>query len=226
MTRSRLPHGFTLIELLVVVAIISILAAILFPVFQKVRENARRTVCLSNVRQIGLAYTMYAQDNDEFFPLTTDDGSSWTDQCQPYIKTRGIYRCPSDSSTNWDDPTPFKRRKSSYFLNLYMSGTGGYGNLAQIGSPAQVIYLAESVENARGDHFHPADWGDTSEDGDTPGSGWNPATEEPIDVATRRHQGGANYGYVDGHAKWSRFSTLWFQDIPNHIYAGHFDPRL
>ena len=52
------------------------------------------------------------------------------------------------------------------------------------------------------------------------------AIEEPIDIATHRHQGGANYGYVDGHAKWSRFSSLWFQDIPNHIYAGHFDPRL
>jgi prepilin-type N-terminal cleavage/methylation domain-containing protein/prepilin-type processing-associated H-X9-DG protein len=225
MPRPGSRSGFTLIELLVVVAIVSLLAAILLPVFASVRERARALACLSNVRQIGLAYTLYAQDNDESLPLTTDDRSSWTDQCQPYIKTRALYRCPSDASTDWDAPAEAKRRKSSYFLNLYLSGTGGYGNLARIGAPAQVIYLAESVDNARGDHFHPADWGDTSEDGDSPGSGWDPAKQEPIDVATRRHRGGANYGYVDGHVKWSRFAPLWFQDIPHGIWAGRFDPR-
>ena len=61
-------NGFTFIELLVVIAIIAILAAILFPVFQKVRENARRTSCLSNEKQIGLAFTQYIQDSDETMP--------------------------------------------------------------------------------------------------------------------------------------------------------------
>src|SRR5476651_819462 len=64
--RSR--HGFTLIELLVVIAIIAILAAILFPVFARAREQARRTSCLSNMKQIGLALFMYAQDYDETLP--------------------------------------------------------------------------------------------------------------------------------------------------------------
>src|SRR6266498_3504443 len=65
--RNRLT-GFTLIELLVVIAIIAILAAILFPVFARARESARRAACLSNLKQLGTAFQMYAQDYDETFP--------------------------------------------------------------------------------------------------------------------------------------------------------------
>lgn len=69
--RRSAYSAFTLIELLVVIAIIAILAAILFPVFQKVRENARRTACLSNTKQLGLGFYQYIQDSDEVTPNGT-----------------------------------------------------------------------------------------------------------------------------------------------------------
>src|SRR5438552_19013318 len=95
----RRSGGFTLIELLVVIAIIAILAAILFPVFAQAREKARATSCLSNQKQIALAFSMYSQDYDETFPLafnaaiidpTSGIQSRWENSVTPYIKSGNV----------------------------------------------------------------------------------------------------------------------------------------
>ena len=105
MRQSR--SGFTLIELLVVIAIIAILAAILFPVFAQAREKARQTSCLSNMKQLGLGFNMYAQDYDGTLMQTSWELGSfkakihWSYFLQPYVKNNAIFVCPSD-------PTPVK----------------------------------------------------------------------------------------------------------------------
>lgn len=108
---QRNHSGFTLIELLVVIAIIAILASILFPVFARARENARKTSCLSNLKQIGLGFAQYTQDYDETMPMLTSYGvynTSLPQELAPYIqKVNGfsanngnsLWVCPSDSVT-------------------------------------------------------------------------------------------------------------------------------
>jgi len=109
-------RGFTLIELLVVIAIIAILAAILFPVFAQAREAARKTTCLSNNKQLGLAVMQYVQDYDEMYPCISWDtppigdanndthsanyltAVNWMYRIMPYMKNRQILLCPSDPS--------------------------------------------------------------------------------------------------------------------------------
>ena len=103
--RSRGPQiraAFTLIELLVVIAILAILAAILFPVFSQARTKARALVCLSNLRQIGTAVQMYAQDYDERFPTVGRRVWDYGDpargdmvvRLQPYLKNYAVFFCP------------------------------------------------------------------------------------------------------------------------------------
>jgi len=109
MVKSRKQSGFTLIELLVVIAIIAILAAILFPVFAQAREKARAISCISNLKQIGIAYRMYMSDYDEmvppcyqyYSPTPADNPYNnilyYPDIMNPYVKSAGIWVCPDRS---------------------------------------------------------------------------------------------------------------------------------
>lgn len=208
-TRPR--SGFTLIELLVVIAIIAILASILFPVFSKVRENARRTVCLSNMKQLGLGITQYTQDSDENYPMlrisdanTTYGGNGftteywWSQMIYPYVKSENVYVCPSNPDPGPVTPnkTPFAPHlHESYVENTRFGEPSGWwpnGNhpqplaLAGVDEPAQKIAVCEATAL-----FVPG-----------PDLMWpeiNAADMAKFGFAG--HNGSANYLFCDGHAK-------------------------
>ena len=119
-------RGFTLVELLTVIAIIVILAALLFPVLLHAKAEAKQTQCISNLRQIGSAIVLYMADSDQIFPHAIDasdkyDPQIWAqfpdyqaqiptmpfmqDVLQPYLKSREVFHCPSDNGTAILDST-------------------------------------------------------------------------------------------------------------------------
>jgi prepilin-type N-terminal cleavage/methylation domain-containing protein/prepilin-type processing-associated H-X9-DG protein len=137
---QRKREGFTLIELLVVIAIIAILAAILFPVFAKAREKARQSSCSNNMKQLATAIVAtYSNDWDERFPSSTLDkaqdgaaifSSAWDQQINSYVKSAGVYKCPSNSFKKYSVHEPFtsvngkntKTRIVSYAMNDQLLG--------------------------------------------------------------------------------------------------------
>ena len=160
--RKKGFQAFTLIELLVVIAIIAILAAILFPVFARARENARRSSCQSNLKQIGLGLLQYTQDYDEQLASAqygspgSIDGSSvnpnkykWMDVVQPYIKSTQLFTCPSDV-----DITVGTNTYTTQYVPFDQLGTNGLPNSSSLyfGSYAinSVYPLGGDIAGARG----------------------------------------------------------------------------
>lgn len=212
-------NGFTLIELLVVIAIISILAAILFPAFARARENARRTSCLSNFKQIGLGFMQYTQDHDEKYPNNWDktavqtdtsmpgykyiviDGSgtpsgrypTWMDFIFPYVKSVQLFDCPSIPVANRDRP--------SYGYSGCFGGRNkpSYDNrlsdtvpisLAAVTRPAEVYLVFEY--NSYYAHFAgPVDVGTRAR-----------STTVASNLAIAPHLDGGSAAFADGHVKW------------------------
>ncbi len=220
-THSALrPRGFTLIELLVVIAIIAILAAILFPVFGRARENARRSSCLSNTKQVGLAALQYIQDYDEILPLNVGDVDNfanpgvqpnWLSGIYPYMKSYQILICPSAQ------PGVAAPATSHYFVGLITptatSDTSIQGNAvimqrsqAAIPAISEIIFAGEENVRVRRSLLRPRRGGGVTF------NSWHGivAGAERYNV---NHFEGGNLLYCDGHAKWSR---------TDRIRSGHF----
>jgi prepilin-type N-terminal cleavage/methylation domain-containing protein/prepilin-type processing-associated H-X9-DG protein len=237
MSKTRQNKGFTLIELLVVIAIIAILAAILFPVFAQARESARTISCVSNEKQISLGILMYVQDNDERFPMyqyaipgiadfTIKDPNSaggsyaeshmgWDEVCQPYIKNTQLLWCPSAASPGNDyfagvankDDTDWTG-SLNYATNCRLDGKyTSTAKLSILAYPAQTIMLEDNgAQGSEGAcRIETDEWGWTNSQTNAlqadAGSG---ATPGPL----RRHKGGANYAFCDGHAKWLNGASM------------------
>ena len=159
MNAHRILKGFTLIELLVVLTIIGILAAILFPVFIKVRESGRRSVCQSNERQLGLAFQQYTQDNNASFPpVRGDQAIGWAGRIYPYVKSAGVYTCPDDTtapvSAAGKTAVACSYALNSNFLPAEVVGVSGGGTVVFAGphpgmpasalaAPASTVQLSE-----------------------------------------------------------------------------------
>ncbi|HCU34963.1 MAG TPA: hypothetical protein DGT21_05735 [Armatimonadetes bacterium] len=175
---------------------IAILAAILFPVFARAREKARQSSCLSNVKQIMLGMLMYAQDNDERLPVGGYSGGRyWPQVIEPYLKNTQILVCPSWSTLS---------AGTNYGWNFYNFGYIDTDHrrhysvpLGEVKTPAQCILIGDSdMYTIATDTLYTMNY-----------LLYAPNYSSTYGLS-RRHNEGGNYGYIDGHAKWSKWQDL------------------
>ena len=173
-------RAFTLVEMLIVVILLAGLAALLVPLFTRTRESGHRSphsICMSNLKQLGLGMLQYVQDNDETYPpLAVAASGYWAGSLQPYIKSWQIFQCPSD-------PTGRAPKTTDYFYNARVAGARA---TAKFAAPSDIILMGDGT----GDHltsYHlrqlPASWVSDSN---------SPAY---------RHRDKANYLFANGRVK-------------------------
>jgi prepilin-type N-terminal cleavage/methylation domain-containing protein len=220
----RKANGFTLIEVLVVITVIAILAAIIFPVYLQGREKARQTTCLSNLKQLGIAMRMYADDWNGYFPTSRlenggygNPSGNWAGvydvfgKCDPkmgqiyqYVKNVDVYLCPDDKGVNPErvtDPSALP-----YPLSYSMNNISDYRSSSSMEiSPAQIGLL---IHEGR----------DTIDDGDFYWYGWKDGGEGQNNPG-KMHHGGTCVLYYDLHAKWQKYET-----IIKVLHNGDWDP--
>ncbi len=155
-------------------SILALLAALLFPVFAKVRENARASACLSNYHQLGLAIQMYAQDEDDHTPANGGSFSGLVTDCLPYTRNNAVFACPDDYDRE-EEGRAGSYRMASLYQNMRLScGWPDPYNPSFIAQPSTTTLAYEAEQDF---------------------------SQSPI-VATYRHKDGTQILRFDGHAKW------------------------
>ncbi len=183
--------AFTLIELLVALAIIIILAAILFPVFEQAAKKAESTTCLSNLRGLALAAMLYSDDHDDYLPPALMPASPpgyaicWDRLLLPYLRNQEMYVCISDPNPTPGPAWTYSLRHS-YGINLTLTMVGGYQaaslNRHQLSDAGRAILFFDL--NQPYSYGWDASWGNLSQ------------------YVAERHLGGTNFAFCGGNAKW------------------------
>jgi prepilin-type processing-associated H-X9-DG protein/prepilin-type N-terminal cleavage/methylation domain-containing protein len=203
---KRIIDGFSLVELLVVIAVITLLAGLLMPALGRAKQSARGIQCTSQMRQIGLAVRLYAEENDDLFPRSQHSAfthgqfpwgraiagqvgqplGSWTNLLN------GLYRCPCDRRK-----TPWSYGQNVYFeldpaSDDYTGSPQTWRRMAAVPLPSATIVHAENDTAA--DHIMPHFW---------------QSAPDAAEVAQNRHRNKSNYSFVDGHAEALEFSKTF-----------------
>jgi prepilin-type N-terminal cleavage/methylation domain-containing protein/prepilin-type processing-associated H-X9-DG protein len=216
-------NAFTLIELLVVIAVIAVLMGILLPALNRTRQQAKKVVCLSNMRQMGIALQTYLIDSDYRLPPSschmTDPNDYWLRILSEYTSESLLFCCPCDRPkdlVDWNKPLSEQedKRFSSFAVNAlldpihyrYGGRTNRYNKTNEIKRQMYCIWISEAPDTEQfdlADHIHPEQW------------------EGSIDyakqfVAWYKHKGTSNYLFVDGHAENLKFEETY--NWPNTCY--------
>lgn len=195
--------AFTLIELLVVMAIMAILAAILFPVFAQVRTSAKKVNDLSNMKQLGVAMQLYSGDNDDLTLVKDEDeGYDWYPNLYPYVKSKNVFKTPAYQSSVSVYPT-------DYIINgLFAHGM----SMSSFSEPSSQINLVLRTPEVTDTDYHA--WPNDDVSWDNPES-YNEDGENWFEerILKKAFFQGANYSFADGHAKFHSFENT-LQDRP------------
>jgi len=204
-------RAFTLIELLVVIAIIAILAALLLPALSAAKQRAWTAQCLSNLHQIGLALTLFADENHGLYPEsgssipwgTIDhpppDGSgkpSWMEQLVSYTQNTNLYHCPGNAQLPAANQSPFNYFNGARAATVVADNAYAAVDSKRILFPSAYVLSGDTIDNGQYFQRNDADKDDYSQNcvgGPANGTPW---------VDWQAHTKGQNILFADGHAKW------------------------